>query len=719
MALTAYHAGKQQPKEPEPNQEPRPATQLPPVTKPALQPQTTPKSVPQPQPTGQASSIAPGFTKRPIEPPTGPLRGSRPNRNRPDRFQRNNRRDDRRHQGRPASDTSNQPQTGPRSMFQTVQHGAMPKIERPRPPKRRMEQKAETPGILLKAALDTPVNRTYQAGPKKLRVIPLGGLGEIGKNMTAIEYGDDIIVVDCGVMFPTEEMLGIDAVIPDVTYLVENRHKLRGMLFTHGHEDHISGIGYVLPRLGHIPMYGLPLTASFIEGKLSEFDNEYAREKVNRIKTGQVLKFGVFTVEAFAITHSIPDSVGFAIDTPEGLVILTGDWKFDHTPIWGEPTNFGKLMEYAQKGVLLLMSDSTNASEEGYTISERVIGEKLDQIFDVKTGGRIIVSCFSSLLNRIQMVVNSSASHGRKVALLGRSMEDKVRRAHELGYFNAPKDVLVDRREIGKYPDNKLTIICTGSQGEEYSALVRMASAEHRDVQLRTGDTVVISASEIPGNEHAIHATIDNLFRQGADVIHGRELDTHTSGHGKAEELKMLLSLLKPKFFVPYHGDYRFLKAHAKLAIAAGVDPKNIFVAENGSVIEVKDGKGSWGDRVPGGYVFVDGLGIGDIGQIVLRDRQAMAEEGIFMVIITISKQTGELIGSPDIISRGFVYMRAAETLMAKARGEIKNIFTKHAKEKGAMDWEYVKRAIRDDLGEFLYEHTQRQPMVIPVIIEV
>jgi len=603
-------------------------------------------------------------------------------------------------------------------MFQTIAGGAMPKIDRPRPPKKRMQQSAQTPGILLKAGPSEQPTRTYAAPRNTLRIIPLGGLGEIGKNMTAFEYNDDIIIVDCGVMFPTEEMLGIDLVIPDVTYLVENRHKLRGILFTHGHEDHISGIGYVLPRLGHVPMYGLPLTASFIEGKLSEFDNEYSREKVNRIKTGQKLKFGVFEVEAFAITHSIPDSVGYAIDTPEGLVIATGDWKFDHTPIWGEPTDFKRLMQYAERGVLMLLSDSTNASEEGYTISERVIGEKIDQIFDRRNSGRIVVSCFASLINRIQMIVNSSASHGRKVAVLGRSLERNVPRAHELGYFNAPKDILVDKRDIGKIPDDKLTIICTGSQGEEYSALVRMASGEHRDVQLKPGDTVIISASEIPGNEHAIHATIDNLFRQGADVLHGRELDVHTSGHGKAEELKMLLSLLKPKFFLPYHGDYRFLKAHAKLAIAAGVDPKGIFVAENGSVIEIKDGVGKWGERVPGGYVFVDGLGIGDIGQVVLRDRQAMAQEGIFMVIITVNKQTGQLIGSPDIISRGFVYVRTAETLMAKARSEITQIFAKHAKEKGTMDWEFVKRAIRDDLGEFLYEHTQRQPMVIPVIIE-
>ncbi len=605
-------------------------------------------------------------------------------------------------------------------MFQSIT-GELPKLERPRPPKKRMEQKQETPGVFLATAanLTSPISRSYQPGPKKLRVIPLGGLGEIGKNMTAFEYGNDIIVVDCGIMFPTEEMLGIDAVIPDVTYLIERRDRIRGILFTHGHEDHISGIGFVLPRLGNIPMYGLPLTATFIEGKLSEFDNPYAATKVNRIKTGQVLTFGAFTIEAFAITHSIPDSVGYAIDTPEGLIVTTGDWKFDHTPIWGEPTNFAKLMEYSERGVLLLMSDSTNAAESGYTISERVIGEKLDQIFDRKTSGRMIVSCFSSLINRIQMVVSASVNHGRKVALIGRSLETNVPRAHSIGYFNAPKDLLVDKRDIGKIPDDKLTIICTGSQGEEYSALVRMAAGEHRQVQLKQGDTVVISASEIPGNEHAIHATIDNLFRQGADVIHGRELDTHTSGHGKGEELKMMISLVKPKYFIPIHGDYRFLKAHAKLAIQAGVDPKNIFVAENGSVIEFDRGTAKWGERVPGGAVFIDGLGVGDIGQIVLRDRQAMAQEGIFVVILRVARTTGQLIGNPDIISRGFVYVRAAEELMAKARTEIKTIFARHAGKGKVMDWEYAKRAIRDDLNEFLYEYTQRQPMVIPVIIEV
>ena len=711
MAITAYHAGKPLPKRPddETNQ-PKPGEPV------------TPKQ-----------SAAPGFITRTIDVPK-PTTWDPKNPPKPivaqkhsggnfshRRFDRNKKPNQ---QGahpnnRPRPNNGGyQPQSQsnqPKSMFQTVDSAGMPKIERPRPPKKRMQQRAETPGILLQPTATETVARSYQASQKKLRIIPLGGLGEIGKNMTAIEYGDDIITIDCGAMFPTEEMPGIDLVIPDVTYLIENKHKLRGMFFTHGHEDHISGTAYVLPRLGNVPLYALPLTASFIEGKLVEFNN---LTKVNVIKTGQVIRAGVFTIEAFSITHSIPDSVGFAITTPEGTIVYTTDWKFDHTPIWGEPTNFAKIMELGKQGVLLLTSDSTNASEPGYTISERIIGERIDEIFDRKKG-RIIVTTFSSLINRVQMVVNSAAKHGRKVALLGRSMENNVKRAHELGYFDAPKDVIVDKREIGKIPDDKLTILCTGSQGEEYSALVRMASGEHRDVQLKVGDSIIISASEIPGNEHAIHTTIDNLFRQGADVLYGEELDFHESGHAKGEELKMMISLIKPKYFMPIHGDYRLLKSHAKLATEVGIDPKNIFVAENGSVIEIDKGNGTWGKPVPGGYVFVDGLGIGDIGQIVLRDRKAMAEEGIFVVIMTVDSKTGQLVGSPDIISRGFVYMRAAENLMFKARNEIKVIFAKHAKEKGTMDWEFVKHAIRDELNDFLYEYTQRQPMVIPVIIEV
>lgn len=577
-----------------------------------------------------------------------------------------------------------------------------------------MQQKPETPGIALRNP-SAPVERTYTPGLKKLRVIPLGGMGEVGMNMTAFEYGDDIIVVDAGGLFPTDQMPGIDLVIPDVSYLVANRHKLRAMIFTHGHEDHISAIPYIYPRLTGVPLYGLPLTAALIEAK---FEEHNIQTKVTVAKARDRLTFGVFTVDLFNLTHSIPDTVGLAINTPEGIVAYTTDWKFDHTPVWGEPCDYAKLISMSQEGVLLHMSDSTNANVPGYTISERVVQHDIEEIFSSRRDGRLIMSMFASNINRIQIAINLSAKYGRKIAVSGRSMERNVNKALQLGYVNAPKDILVDIRNIGNMKDHEITILSTGSQGEEYSALSRMASGEHRQVKIKNGDTVIISASRIPGNEHAIHETVDNLFRQGADVIQGGELDIHTSGHAKREELKMMIAMLKPKFFMPLHGEYRMLKAHGKLAKEMGVEAKNIFVGENGSVLEIENGKGSWGKRIQAQYVMIDGLGIGDVGNIVIRDRQAMAEEGIFMVILTVNKRQGTLVSSPDIISRGFVYMRDAKDLIQKARHEIKNLFDKHNKN-APMDWEFVKRAIRDDLGQFLYDYTQRRPMVIPVIIEV
>lgn len=586
-----------------------------------------------------------------------------------------------------------------------------------RPPKKKMQQKPETPGIFLRGDKTDTKTQTiqYSVPQKKLRVIPLGGLGEIGMNMTVFEYGNDIIVIDAGGLFPSEEMLGIDLVIPDITYLVQNRNRIRGWLFTHGHEDHISGTPYLYPRLEGVPMYSLPLTASLIEAKFQEHN---IRAKVNVVKAGDTLKFGVFKVDLFTLTHSIPDNVGMAIHTPEGLIAYTTDWKFDHTPVWGEPSDFPKLLDMSKQGVLLHMSDSTNAEKPGYTISERIVGIEIEKIFRQKSKGRIIVSSFASLINRIQMVINSSAKFGRKVAVSGRSMENNVKRALELGYVHAPKDILIDIRKINSIADHKLTILCTGSQGEEYSALVRMAAGEHNHIKLHKGDTVIISAPQVPGNEHAIHATIDNLFRQGADVIYSRELDIHTSGHAKQEELKMMLALLKPKYFIPIHGEYRFLKAHAKLAREAGIPSSNIFVGENGSIFEVEKGKARWAGKVPANYVLVDGLGVGDVGNIVLRDRQAMAEEGIFIIILTIDKKQRKIISSPDIISRGFVYMRAAENLIHKARNEVKRLFYEH-NQKAPIDYDYMKRVIRDEIGQFLYDYTQRRPMVIPVIIEV
>lgn len=589
-------------------------------------------------------------------------------------------------------------------------------MNRIRPPKKRLEQKPETPGIRLTSAADAPAARSYKAPQKKLRVIPLGGMGEVGMNMTAFEYASDMIVVDGGGLFPSDRMPGIDLVIPDITYVLENAHKLRALFITHGHEDHISGLPYIVPRLpANVPIYALPLTAALIEAKFKEHN---ISKKVTVVHARDTITHGVFKVDIFTLTHTIPDNVGFGIHTPEGLIAYTTDWKFDHTPIWGEPSDYAKLVSMSNEGVLLHMSDSTNADIPGYTISERVVAQDIEKIFKEKSDGRIIMSSFASNINRIQIAINLSAKYGRKLAVSGRSMDRNVNVCLQLGYVKAPKDIFVDIKNIGNIPNHKLTILCTGSQGEEYSALVRMASGEHRQVKLTKGDTVVISASRIPGNEHAIFETIDNLFRAGADVVHGGELDIHTSGHAKQEELKMMIAMLKPRFFMPLHGEYRMLKEHAKLAIKMGVDPKNVYVGENGAVLEFENGRASWGTKVQADYVMIDGLGIGDVGQIVLRDRVAMAEEGIFMVIMTVDKKQGHLISSPDIISRGFVYMRDAKELIGKARHEVKRLFERHSAAQ-PLDWEYVKRELRDDLAKFLYEYTQRQPMVIPVVIEV
>jgi ribonuclease J len=554
------------------------------------------------------------------------------------------------------------------------------------------------------------------AKPDTLRVIPLGGLGEYGKNMMAFEYGKDIIVVDCGIMFPEEEMLGVDFVIPDSRYLEENKNRILGMIFTHGHEDHVGGVPYILPRLGNVPLYGSPLTMGLLGVKFNEFGIRGA--KINVVNGGQEIKLGPFTVEFIHVTHSIPDSFILAITTPAGLLVFATDWKFDHTPISGQPTDVAKLAELSKRGVKCLFSDSSNVEVPGYTISEQVVSEAFDKVFK-NAPGRVIITSFASLINRIQQVINAAAHYHRKVAISGRSMEENVKMAMELGYLKVPQGILVDVRRISHIPDGEIAILCTGSQGEQYSALSRMASGEHRQIKIKPGDTVVISASPIPGNEQSISDVVNNLYREGAQVVMGKEVDVHVSGHASQEELKMMIGILKPEYFIPIHGEYRQLYKHARLAQDLGIEGRKIFVVENGQVVEFdKEGARITRERVPAGYVLVDGLGIGDVGNIVLRDRQAMAKEGVFVVILTIDHSTGKILTSPDIISRGFVYMRAAEDLIFKARQEVKNIFARH-NEKYPMNWDFVKKAIREEMGEFLFTHTQRRPMVIPVIIEV
>jgi len=554
---------------------------------------------------------------------------------------------------------------------------------------------------------------------KGLKIIPLGGLGEIGKNMLILEYGNDIIVIDCGIMFPPEEMLGIDFVIPDIRYLEERKEKLKGIIITHGHEDHIGALPYLWKKL-NVPIWTTKLTAGLIEVKMEEFN--ISGLPINLIKPGDKIKLGVFEIEFFRVNHSIPDCVGLVIDTPEGLVVHTGDFKFDHSPANPkEKTDIGFLANLAKRKVLLLLSDSTNAEVPGYTPSETEVAEALDNIIG-SAPGRVIITSFASLINRIQQVINAAVKHHRKVAISGRTMIDNINIALKLGYLSVPKDVLIDIRDVKKYGDDELIILVTGSQGEERSALVLMAGGEHKAVKIKPGDTVIISSSMIPGNERSIYNTIDNLYRLGAEVIYSRNsglLNIHVSGHAAQEELKMMIELVKPKYFIPIHGEYHHLYNHAKIAVQTGLDSSKVFVIENGQQVLFSQGRGQiLPSRVPAGYVLVDGSGVGDVGNIVLRDRQAMAKEGILVAIMTVDAKSGKLLTSPDIISRGFIYMREREDLVEMTRQKIKELLSHYSYQHPA-NWPLIKTLIRKDLGEFLYRHTKRKPMVIPVIIEV
>ena len=578
----------------------------------------------------------------------------------------------------------------------------------PRPPRRisLSENKREEGAKLIR-----------RAPTKTLRIIPLGGSKEVGeKNMIVFEYDNDIIIIDAGIQFPDASMPGIDYVIADTTYLDENKDRIRAFLVSHGHEDHIGGFPYIWPKFP-VPIYTAPLTAGFIKAKFEEHGVTNAEFRI--IKPGDKVQIGAFSVEPVRMTHSIPDILGFAITTPVGLVYHATDWRIDMNPPFGEPTDFAKLGELAERGVLCLLSDSTNVMEEGHTMSEQVVGKAIEDIF-AAAKGRMIVSSFSSRIDRIQHVVTACAKTGRHLALSGRSMERNANIAMELGYLKAPKGVLVDIRTIGNLPDNKVVVMCTGSQGEEFSALVRMALGEHRHVKIKKGDTVVLSASQVPGNEKGIEATINNLYREGAEVITNKKLDVHSSGHAHIEEIKIMLNLLKPKYLVPIHGDYRRFVEHIKLAEQCGMAEGNGLILENGRVAEfTTDGKGQiTSERVPVGQVLIDGSGVGDVGEIVLRDRQTMAKDGLFMVIMTVDNKTGRLMSSPDIISRGFVYMKESEELIGGARALVRKLHAQTLSRKGK-NWDNFKRALRDEMTDYLFHKTQRSPMVITVVIGV
>ncbi len=551
-----------------------------------------------------------------------------------------------------------------------------------------------------------------------LRVIPLGGLEEIGKNMMAFEYGDDIVVIDCGLMFPEESMLGIDLVIPDTTYLEQNRERVRGIVITHGHEDHTGALPYVLAKLP-APVYATRLTRGLIEVKLREHKLLDKTELIT-IQAGGHVPFGEMTFEFFHQCHSIPDAVGVIVHTPVGVLVHTGDYKFDQTPVDGQPPDYARLAQLGQEGVLALFGDSTRADTPGSTPSERVIDGAFDRVFSAARG-RIIVASFASLISRIQQVVNAAAAHNRHVAVVGRSMVNNVGMAQELGYLSVPDGVLLRIEDALKLPDNNICIVTTGSQGEPSSALTRMANGDQRHVTIKEGDTVVISATPIPGNEELVGRNIDNLFKLGANVVYDRHEQIHVSGHGAQDELKLMLSLLRPTFLIPVHGQYRHLVWHKRLGVQMGLPEENIILAENGSVIEFSRTTATISSRVPAGYVFVDGSSVGEIGDVVLRDRQLLAQDGILLVALTVDRETGHFIAGPDIVSRGFVHMRNSDALIERAREVVYDTVARNGDGNGAggaPGYYGAKGRIKDALSRFLYEETRRRPMILPVVLE-
>ena len=548
----------------------------------------------------------------------------------------------------------------------------------------------------------------------KVQIIPLGGLGEIGKNMTVFRYGDDMILIDAGLMFPEDDMLGIDLVIPDITYLIENQDKLKGIFLTHGHEDHIGALPYVMKQID-CPVYGTALTLGILQGRLKE--NGVSSDNCRTIKPGDKITAGAFKLDFIRVNHSIPDAIAIAINTPIGTIIHTGDFKIDHTPVDGQVTEFNKFAEYGDRGVLALLADSTNAERPGFTPSEKMVGKTFDDEFRYAKN-RIIVATFSSNVHRIQQVIDAAMKYDRKVAVIGRSMVNVVSIAKELGYLKAPEGEIIDIDETNNYTPDKIVIITTGSQGEPMSALTRMAMNDHKKVDIMPGDTVIISATPIPGNEKLVSRTIDHLYKLGADVIYEKSNGVHVSGHASQEEIKLVHNLVRPKFFIPVHGEFRHLIKHANLAQSLGMPKENIVIAENGSVIEITKNSIGVNGKVQAGKVLVDGLGVGDVGNIVLRDRRQLSQDGIMIVVVTIDKENCDVVSGPDIVSRGFVYVREAEGLMDEARDKVQLALEK-CEENGVSEWSAIKSTVRDSLGRFLYERTRRRPMILPIIMEI
>ena len=548
-----------------------------------------------------------------------------------------------------------------------------------------------------------------------LKIIPLGGLEEIGNNMTVFEYEDEIIIVDCGLEFPTDDMLGVDLVIPDVTYLERNKEKIKGLVITHGHEDHIGAIPYVLKQI-NIPIYATKLTIGLIKNKLEE--HKLLRStKLYEVEAGKTINFGKMSVEFIRSCHSIPDSVMLAIYTPVGTIMHTGDFKIDYTPINSEITDLNRIAEIGSKGVLALLSDSTNSERKGYTMSESTVGKEFDKLF-VNCTKRIVVATFASNVHRVQQIVNAAVANGRKIAICGRSMINMIETARALGYMDVPENVFIDIDMIKNYTDEQLVIITTGSQGETMSALTRMAAGEHKKIEITPNDLIIISANPIPGNEKSVSKVIDDLLQIGADVVYNALADVHVSGHACQEEQKLIFALTKPKYFIPVHGEYRQLMAHAETAIKMGVAPENIFMNTNGRIIELNENEAKQTGSVPCGKVLVDGYGVGDVGNVVLRDRQHLSQDGLIVIVMTMDSSTGEIVAGPDVISRGFVYVKESENLMDEVKKYIREE-VEILENKGVRDWATIKSTLKDHIRDYIFQKTKRNPMILPIIMSL
>ncbi len=550
----------------------------------------------------------------------------------------------------------------------------------------------------------------------KLKIIPLGGMKEIGKNLTVIEYRDDIVLIDCGITFPEDEMLGVDSVIPDMSYLVSNKSKIRGLVLTHGHEDHIGAIPYLLKEIGNIEIYGTGLTLGLLQNKLKE--HRLGEVHLNTVVYGSVIKLGKMEVEFIQTTHSIPDSSAIAIKTPHGYIIHTGDFKVDFTPIDGGAINLNRFAEYGDMGVLLLLSDSTNATRPGVALSESVVGQTFNNLFAQHADKRLIIATFASNVHRIQQIVNSAEKYDRKIVLSGRSMLNVMSTAMSLGYLKVDSNRIIDIKEMHKHDPSKIVIITTGSQGEPLSALTRIAYGEHKKIQISSDDVVILSANPIPGNEIAVTRVINKLMEHGTEVIYKSLSEIHVSGHACQEELKLILNLTKPKYLIPAHGEVIHMNAHANLAMQLGMPEENILMLENGDCVEFDSEGMTYGEPVPAGNIMVDGLGVGDVGNIVLRDRKWLSEDGLIVVVLTVSKQEKKVISGPDIVSRGFVYVRESGDLMDEARSVVSAII-ENAENTGRLDWNTLKNNIKDGLKEYIYAEIKRKPMILPIIMEV